>query len=137
MPTGQELEDHSSIISATPTQNFTTPAYAIYDHLGMTLVCISGGGEFDTIRGWCDNVTQVILFISVIYAIFQVYGQRLEKEGTLDAIATASGSGQTEYSVADLGIPGLRHFIYKSRSHIQITVPMFEDPYDAIEDKRR
>lgn len=55
----------------------------------------------------------------------------------MDAIAAASSSGKTEYSVADLGIPGLRHFAYKSRSHVQVTVPTFEDPYDEVEDKRR
>jgi hypothetical protein len=25
---------------------------------GIALVCISGGGDFDTIRGWCDDVTK-------------------------------------------------------------------------------
>lgn len=63
--------------------------------------------------------------------------QRLEKDGTLASIADACDSGSTEYCVSDLGIPGLRHFIYKSRSHVQITVPIFEDPYDNMEDRRR
>jgi hypothetical protein len=65
------------------------------------------------------------------------FEQRLEKDGTLASIADACDSGSTEYSVSDLGIPGLRHFIYKSRSQVQITVPMFEDPYDNMEDRRR
>lgn len=86
----------------------------------IALVCISGGGEFDSIRGWCDTVTQ-----------------RLEKEGILDAITSACSSRQTRYSVADLGIPGLRHFVYKSRSQVQVAVPIFEDPYDNLEDHRR
>jgi len=101
-------------------QGFAAPAYATCDHLGLALVCISGGGEFDAIRGWCDSIAQ-----------------RLDKEGILDAIAVASDSNQTEYSVANLGIPGLRHFVYKSRSIVQITAPIFEDPYDEVEDKRR
>ena len=64
--------------------------------------------------------------------------QRLEKDGTLDAMVNAYLSGQTEYSVGDLGIPGLCHFIYKSRSQIQITTPTFkDDPYDSLEDRRR
>jgi hypothetical protein len=63
--------------------------------------------------------------------------QRLEKDGNLASIADACDSGSTEYSVSDLGIPGLRHFIYKSRPHVQITVPIFEDPYDNLEDRRR
>ncbi|KAF7365043.1 Helicase with zinc finger domain 2 [Mycena venus] len=46
----------------------------------------------------------------------------MESEGTLDIIANA------EYSVAELGIPGLCHFLYKSRAQVQITCPTFEDP---------
>ncbi|KAJ6621862.1 vacuolar fusion protein MON1 [Mycena sp. CBHHK59/15] len=87
---------------------------------GIGLVCISGGAEFETIRGWCDSATE-----------------RMEADGTLDLIANAFRSGQTEYSVAELGIPGLRHFLYKSRAQVQITCPMFEDPYDRVDERRR
>jgi hypothetical protein len=45
--------------------------------------------------------------------------------------------GLTEYSVADLSIPGLRHFVYKSRAHVQITTPTYEEPYDDIKERRR
>lgn len=30
---------------------------------GIGLVCISGGGEFETVRGWCDAVAEVRNFI--------------------------------------------------------------------------
>lgn len=50
---------------------------------------------------------------------------------------SAFRSGLTEYSVSELGIPGLRHFVYKSRAQVQVTVPMFEDPYDDIQERRR
>ena len=30
------------------------------------LVCISGGGEFETVRGWCDAVAEVGVFITVL-----------------------------------------------------------------------
>jgi len=33
---------------------------------GIALVCISGGGDFDTIRGWCDTATQVRSTIPLI-----------------------------------------------------------------------
>ncbi|KAG8977517.1 Vacuolar fusion protein mon1 [Tulasnella sp. 425] len=36
-----------------------------------------------------------------------------------------------------LGIPGLRHFIYKSRSHVQLVVPGWEDPCADLDEKRR
>ena len=44
---------------------------------------------------------------------------------------------QTEYSVSGLGIPGLRHFVYKSRIQVQITQPIFESPYDQPEARKR
>ncbi|KAI6114397.1 DUF254-domain-containing protein [Pisolithus sp. B1] len=70
----------------------------------LCLICISGGGEFETVRSWCDSVAQ---------------------------------SGKTHYSVSQLAIPGLRHFVYKSRPHVQITFPIFEDPYDSRDEIRR
>jgi hypothetical protein len=63
--------------------------------------------------------------------------QRLENDGTLANIEKAIRNGSTEYSVADLSIPGLRHFIYKSRAHVQITAPIYEEPYDDIKERRR
>jgi len=87
---------------------------------GIALVCISGGGEFETVRTWCDTVIN-----------------KLESEGILNSISDAILSGLTEYSVSELGIPGLRHFVYKSRPHVQVTVPTFEEPYDNMHEKRR
>ncbi len=63
--------------------------------------------------------------------------QRLANDGLLKRLSDAISQGDTEYSVANLGIPGLRHFMYKSRSHVQVTMPMFEDPYDTPNEKRR
>ncbi|KAJ6525298.1 trafficking protein Mon1-domain-containing protein [Mycena vulgaris] len=101
---------------AAPKRRYTSHAL----DSGIGLVCISGGGDFETIRNWCDSATE-----------------RMESDGTLDDIASAFRSGQTEYSVAELGIPGLRHFLYKSRAQVQITCPTFEDPYDSIDERRR
>ena len=68
---------------------------------------------------------------------FRLLAQRLEHDGTLANIEKAVRNGLTEYSVADLSIPGLRHFIYKSRAHVQITAPIYEEPYDNIKERRR
>jgi hypothetical protein len=65
------------------------------------------------------------------------YRQRLANEGTIDAIIKSAQSGATEYSCSNLGIPGLRHFVYKSRTHVQVTAPFFEEPYDDIHERRR
>ena len=51
--TSAQEEDSSSTsasITGGPDQTLGT---------GIALVCISGGGEFETIRNWCDTVTQV------------------------------------------------------------------------------
>lgn len=63
--------------------------------------------------------------------------QRLEREGSLEAISNAIHSGDSVYSISELGIPGLRHFIYKSRTHVQITGPEFEEPYEDLQERRR
>lgn len=86
----------------------------------VALVCITGGGDFEVIRGWCETVIT-----------------RLKEEGTLHALVNAFESRETEYSVSELGIPGLRHFVYKSRAQVQVTLPSFEDPYDSTQERRR
>jgi hypothetical protein len=63
--------------------------------------------------------------------------QRLSTEGTVDAIRKSILSGAIEYSCSGLGIPGLWHFVYKSRSHVQVTAPTFEEPYDDLHERRR
>jgi hypothetical protein len=55
----------------------------------------------------------------------------------ISAIIHAIRTGSTTYSVSELGIPGLRHFVYKSRAQVQVTVPVWEDPYDEVGERRR
>lgn len=56
---------------------------------------------------------------------------------TLSSLVEAYNAGTTEYSVSELGIPGLRHFVYKSRTQVQITLPTFEDPYHQATERNR
>ncbi|KAL1667017.1 DUF254-domain-containing protein [Schizophyllum commune] len=94
---------------------------APYDDPNVVLVCISGGAEFDVVRGWCDSACE-----------------RLVTEGSLSSLISACTTDQrTEYSVGELGIPGLRHFIYKARAQVQVTMPAFEDPYEGVDERRR
>ncbi|KAI9058311.1 DUF254-domain-containing protein [Trametes sanguinea] len=86
----------------------------------VALVCVSGNADFEAVRGWCDTISQ-----------------KLISDGLLKNLLNAIRTGDTEYSVSDLGVPGLRHFVYKSRSHVQITMPVFEEPYDNLNEKRR
>ncbi|KAM5533422.1 hypothetical protein V8D89_012860 [Ganoderma adspersum] len=86
----------------------------------IALVAVSGNADFEQVRGWADSTIQ-----------------KLASEGLLKTLNDTISQGATEYSVSSLSIPGLRHFIYKSRSHVQITMPLFEDPYDSPHEKRR
>ncbi|KAH9891571.1 trafficking protein Mon1-domain-containing protein [Cubamyces lactineus] len=84
------------------------------------LVCVSGQADFEAVRGWCEAISQ-----------------KLASEGLIKKLSRAILEGDTEYSVSSLSVPGLRHFLYKSRSHVQITMPLFEEPYDTPNEKRR
>ncbi|ESK95723.1 vacuolar fusion protein mon1 [Moniliophthora roreri MCA 2997] len=106
-------------VSSTSSHS-STSSMPLEDEHSVVLVCISGGGEFETIRGWCDSATQ-----------------RMQAEGTLLTLFDLLHSGKTEYTASELGIPGLRHFVYKSRAQVQITFPSFEDPYDTPDEQRR
>jgi vacuolar fusion protein MON1 len=39
--------------------------------------------------------------------------------------------------IADVGVAGLRHFIYKSRKYVQYTTPTFMAPYNDPREKRK
>ncbi|KAJ3557656.1 hypothetical protein NM688_g1358 [Phlebia brevispora] len=84
------------------------------------LVCVCGLADFEAVRGWCSTVSE-----------------KLERDGLMQAIVDAITAGRTEYCVGDLSIPGLRHFLYKSRPQVQVTMPIFEDPYDDTNEWRR
>lgn len=42
-----------------------------------------------------------------------------------------------DFTASGLGIPGLRHFIYKSRTHVQLLAPSWEEPYAEVEERKR
>lgn len=41
------------------------------------------------------------------------------------------------YGCAELGVPGLRHFLYKSRVHVQATYPVWDEEYQTPDSQRR
>ncbi|GHJ85369.1 hypothetical protein NliqN6_1771 [Naganishia liquefaciens] len=86
--------------------------------LGMVFVSADRDG-FDYLREWRDKVVQ-----------------KLESMKVLNKLETARM--RSDYNMADLEIPGVRHFWYKSRKNVQITMPRWEWPYfsDSIEQKR-
>ncbi|KAF5338985.1 hypothetical protein D9611_008733 [Ephemerocybe angulata] len=116
-PSGPNDSDRASSSSDKSSQK--SPSSILNDN-GVALVCISGGSDVDAIRGWSEAAVK-----------------RLAVEGTLGSLVHSFRTGQTEFSVADLGIPGLRHFVYKSRAQVQTTYPIFEDPYDGTTNRQR
>ncbi|XP_074645547.1 vacuolar fusion protein MON1 homolog A-like [Tubulanus polymorphus] len=60
---------------------------------------------------------------------------RLNRHHCLEAIKESVL--QKGYSTRQVGIPDLRHFIYKSRSTAQFTSPDFEAPYVTSEERER
>lgn len=86
----------------------------------ISLICISSTGEFEHVKSWCETATK-----------------KLVADGLLRGLAKAILSQHSVYTVAEVGVPGLRHFIYKSRSQVQITFPVFEEPYSDTNEKRR
>ena len=59
----------------------------------------------------------------------------MNKQQCLKAISDSLS--QKGYSTVQVGIPDLRHFMYKSRSTAQFTSPDFEAPYLSQEEQSR
>jgi len=59
----------------------------------------------------------------------------LVKTGALDLVVKEMQN--PDYSVGELGIPSLLHFIYKSNVTCQCTAPRMEAPYSSIKEKKR
>ncbi|OWT40164.1 vacuolar fusion protein MON1 [Cryptococcus neoformans Bt1] len=87
-------------------------AYISYVLEDVGLVFVSADREaFEDLRIWKDMVLE-----------------KLEQDKTLSRIQEAIPLHP--YTISSVGCPGLRHFIYKSRQHVQITQPVWEAPYE-------
>lgn len=87
-------------------------AYISYVLEDVGLVFVSADREaFEDLRVWKDMVLE-----------------KLEQDKTLSRIQEAIPLHP--YTISSVGCPGLRHFIYKSRQHVQITQPIWEAPYE-------
>lgn len=69
----------------TPTEEDSQPEDQIgLDESGIAFVCISGGGEFDVIRGWCDSIINVIYLSSFWRNITYHYPSENELRWNID-----------------------------------------------------
>ncbi|KAF9127663.1 Vacuolar fusion protein mon1b [Mortierella sp. 14UC] len=62
----------------------------------------------------------------------------LEAGGMLASLENYAAAGtRGGFSVGDTGIPGLRHFLYKSRTNVQFTMPELSEPYATSTARKR
>lgn len=73
----------------------------------ICLAIVSASADFESVREWAD-----------------VAAKKLNDGESLKHLVRAAR--KSSYSVDELGIPGLRHFFYKSRPNVQVTSPDFE-----------
>ncbi|KAJ4001050.1 trafficking protein Mon1-domain-containing protein [Lentinula boryana] len=124
----------------------------------VTLVCISGGSDFDSVRAWCDEASEKLsASLSSSSLTSDTTSVLPSSSSTATAAASTTSSSSTpstsnngqhphlkttpssslhhlrthishsSYTVSELGIPGLRHFVYKARGLVQVTYPLWED----------
>jgi hypothetical protein len=104
-----------------PRFNSTGFVYALVSFLEaeVGLVCVSTDKEaFFEVREWKEAVAA-----------------KLRESSAMKFLRTSVE--QPSYSIGELSIPGLRHFIYKSRSYVQVTSPAWEGPYEDERSRRQ
>ena len=130
-------QSDSSSSRGSDTGSGSSDPQELLSDSGVALVCVTSSGDFDGVRAWSDSVVKV-LFRDLAFDFFNdAIQKKLSAEGYLPALLNAHYTKKTQYSVAELGIPGLRHFIYKSRTQSQVTLPIFDDPYDKSQARKR
>lgn len=65
-PSHDDRDTTKSLESTRTEENSQLETQVGLDESGIAFVCISGSGEFDVIRGWCDSVINVIHFSKLL-----------------------------------------------------------------------
>lgn len=100
-------------------------AYISFPSPSVGLIFVSGDREgFFELREWAAEVTE------------KLKGSEEKVWEALTASERASGV-EGGYEVGEVGVPGLRHFLYKHRGFVQITCPRWEDDYLEEHHRRR
>ncbi|CAG8684770.1 6849_t:CDS:10, partial [Cetraspora pellucida] len=129
--------------------------------LHLVFNMVNGSSTFRSVESWtpiclpkfnnkgflhayvCYIVTNVcLLFISPdkdkFFEFSEAKSLLKEKLSACNALQEIEEASQNEgYSIADIGVPGLRHFIYKSRTYVQYTSPTFVSPYNDPREKQK
>lgn len=106
-------------------------------YVGLAVVT-ANRDAFERLQDWSGTVIQVCFF-HLAYAKestdWMCTSQMIRDKGWLASIFDAVGS--SGFTASGLGIPGLRHFIYKSRTHVQLVTPSWEEPYTETSEQKR
>ncbi|SCV72231.1 BQ2448_4925 [Microbotryum intermedium] len=86
---------------------------------GIVLVSAERDG-FEGVKAWGEEVKRT-----------------LKAKKLLDNIEEPKIKRLQEYSLMDLAVPGLRHFLYKARPYVQITNPVWEGEYETDRNRVR
>jgi hypothetical protein len=118
-PTLREVETWLPICLPKFNPQGFVHAYISFIREEVGLIFISADRDaFEPLCGWRELVVE-----------------QLNRDGALDRIAACVKSHP--YTVAEIGSPGLRHFVYKNRGMVQITSPEWEEPYTKGSEARR
>ncbi|EGG01936.1 uncharacterized protein MELLADRAFT_38883 [Melampsora larici-populina 98AG31] len=63
--------------------------------------------------------------------------ERIQNEEIWNELSLKLGGEGNGYSLEQVGIPGLRHFVFKHKALVQVSFPIWEDDYLKLEDRRR
>lgn len=106
-------------------------AYVSFPAPSLGLVFVSGDREgFFALREWGESITETLKASSEAWTA-------LTGESVTDAGNTEADAEGPKYSLGDLAVPGLRHFLYKHRAYVQVTMPAWEDDYLDEANRRR
>ncbi|KLT45241.1 DUF254-domain-containing protein [Cutaneotrichosporon oleaginosum] len=118
-PTLREVETWLPICLPKFNPQGFVHAYISFIREEVGLIFISADRDaFEPLCGWRELVVE-----------------QLSRDGALDRIAACVKNHP--YTVAEIGSPGLRHFVYKNRGMVQITSPEWEEPYTKGSEARR
>ncbi|KAF9071187.1 trafficking protein Mon1-domain-containing protein [Rhodocollybia butyracea] len=140
LPTPTSLDNPDDDSDSHTSTETRTQRKDNVNHNTITLVCISGGSDFDTVRAWCDDAVEKLSYLpsnSSSSLSSTSSTMTVTPNTAAPPIPRPPASSSTlhylhthllhsSYTVSELGIPGLRHFVYKARGLVQVTFPVWE-----------
>ncbi|EPQ31033.1 uncharacterized protein PFL1_01222 [Pseudozyma flocculosa PF-1] len=102
------------------------------DDSSLALVMVTGDRDgFSELSAWRSDIIASLSAAPAPKAAAAAPTSPSLLAGLFDAV------GRCDYSADELGIAGLRHFVYKSRTNVQITATRLEAPYEAGSDDHK